>query len=94
MMNTYTIPQKMSGEGSIHDIDSDMFGRTIKFPKNCEYAVVLSNYYGGRGYTTHQSVEAVIAASRRKKDFSHAIIDTRGNKYSVNCGQLDRLDSE
>jgi hypothetical protein len=84
-MTTYTIPQKMSGSGSIHDIASDMYGRDIVFGPGCKYAVVLASYYGGKGYTTHRSESAAIAASRRNSDYSHDIIDTNGNKYAV-CG--------
>jgi hypothetical protein len=73
----------MSGTGSIHDIASDMQDREIKFGKGCKYAVVLSSYYGGKGYTTHQTAEAAARASRKNKDYSHAIIDTDGNRYTT-----------
>lgn len=82
-MKTYTIPQKMSNTGSIHDIASDMFDRDIVFAPGCKYAVVLASYYGGKGYTTHRTAEAAIRASRSRKDYSHEIIDTEGNYYHV-----------
>ena len=80
-MTTYTIPQKMSGTGTIHDIASDQFDRPIVFGFGCKYAVVLSSYYGGKGYTTHRTPEAAIAASRKARDYSHEIIDTTGARY-------------
>ena len=83
MTTTYIIPQKMSGTGSIHDIASNMYDRDIVFPLGCKFAVVLASYYQGKGYTTHRTEEAAIAASRRNRDFSHCIIDTEGNEYEV-----------
>lgn len=80
-MTTYTIPQKMSGTGSIHDIASDQYDREIHFAPGCRFAVVLAAYYGGKGYTTHRTEEAAIAASRRVRDYSHAIINTEGREY-------------
>lgn len=80
-MATYIIPQKMSGTGSIHDIASENFDREIVFGRGCKYAVVLSSYYGGKGYTTHKTVAATIAASKANKDYSHKIIDANGNHY-------------
>ena len=82
-MITYTIHQKMSNSGSIHDIASDMYDREIKFAKDCKYAVVLSSYDGGKGYTTHKTEGAAIRASRSVSDYSHAIIDADGNEYEV-----------
>lgn len=77
-MTTYTIPQKMSNTGSIHDLASDMFDRDIVFAPGCKYAVVCAAYYGGKGYTTHRTLAAAIAASRRISDYSHQIIDEYG----------------
>jgi len=82
-MTTYTIPQKMSGTGSIHDIASDLFDREIVFAPSCKFAVVLSAYYGGKGYTTHKTEAAAIAASRKNSDYSHKIIDAEGREYLV-----------
>lgn len=82
-MTTYTIPQKMSNSGSIHDTASDNFDRDIVFAAGCKYAVVRASYYGGKGYTTHKTEEAAIAASRKQGDYSHAIIDTEGREYIV-----------
>ena len=82
-MKTYTIEQKMSNTGSIHDIASDLFDRDIKFPAGSKYAVVLSSYYGGKGYTTHKTETAACAQSQRVNDYSHQIIDINGNTYTV-----------
>lgn len=88
MITTHTIPQKMSGTGSIHDIASDLFDRDIVFGPGCKYAVVRASYYGGKGYTTHKTEDAAIAASRRQGDYSHRIIDTEGREYSVHGDRL------
>jgi hypothetical protein len=87
-MTTYTIPQKMSNSGSIHDIASDMYDRDIVFAPGCKYAVVLASYYGGKGYTTHKTAEAAIKASRAQKEYSHEVIDTDGNRYLVDYDRL------
>ena len=77
---TKTIPQKMSGTGSIHDVASGLYDRDIIFAPGCTYAVVLAAYYGGKGYTTHRTPEAAIAASRKVGDYSHIIVDVAGNR--------------
>lgn len=82
-MKTYTIPQKMSGTGTIHDIASQHYDRDIKFPKGSKYAVVLASYYGGKGYTTHRTAKAAIAESNRQREYSHTIIDTNGSEFYV-----------
>lgn len=87
-MSTYTIPQKMNNSGSIHDIASDQYDRDIVFGAGCKYAVVLASYYGGKGYTTHKTEAAAVAASRANKDYSHEIIDTEGRRYTVNGDEL------
>lgn len=83
MTSTYTIPQKMSCSGSIHDLASDMYDRDIAFAPGYKYAVVLAAYYGGKGYTTHRTAEAAARASLRNEKYSHAVIDAEGNGYSV-----------
>jgi len=82
-MKTVTIPQKMSGTGTIHDLASQHFHREIKFPAGHKYAVVLAAYYGGRGYSTHRTEEAAITASNRQREFSHQVMDNNGNYYDV-----------
>lgn len=82
-MKKVIIPQKQSGSGSIHDLASQNSDRVIEFPKGSEYAVVLAAYYGGRGYTTHRTEEAAIAADKRNQDYSRQIIDTDGQCYDV-----------
>lgn len=73
----------MSGTGSIHDIASNLFDRDIVFAPGCKFAVVLASYYGGKGYTTHKTAGAAIAASQRNREYSHRIIDTSGNEYDI-----------
>ena len=85
-MTSYAIPAKMSNTGSIHDIASDMGDREIKFGAGCKFAVVCASYYGGRGYTTHKTEAAAIAASKAQDDYSHAIIDLSGQEYVINPG--------
>lgn len=82
-MKKVIIPQKMSGTGSIHDIASQHGDREIKFPKGAKFAVVLASYYGGKGYTTHQSEAATIQADRRNREFSREIIGVDGWTYYV-----------
>ena len=87
-LSSYIIPQKMSGTGSIHDIASDLFDREIVFAPGCKYAVVLAAYYGGKGYSTHKSEEAAVAAARKNREYSLSIIDDRGNDYQSDGYQL------
>jgi hypothetical protein len=87
-MKTYTINQKMSNSGTIHDIASDQFDRDINFPEGCKYAVVLASYYGGKGYTTHKTELAACNQSNKVSDYSHTIIDIDGNEYVNYYGSL------
>lgn len=82
-MKKVIIPQKMSGTGSIHDIASQHYDREIKFPKGTKFAVVLADYYGGKGYTTHASESATIQADKRQSEFSREIIGVDGWSYYV-----------
>lgn len=82
-MTIYTIEQKMSGTGTIHDIESDLYDRDIRFRDGENFAVVLAAYYGGSGYTTHNTAEAAIKQSGRVQDYSHQIIDRAGNRYTI-----------
>lgn len=75
-MKKIIIPQKMSGTGSIHDLESDLGDRKIKVREG-GYAVVLAAYYGG-GTTTHRTWEAALRQSRKNREFSHSIIDSDG----------------
>jgi hypothetical protein len=89
-MKVYTIEKKMSGTGTIHDIASEHYNREIKFLDGARFAVVLSSYYGGRGYTTHKTAEAAAKMSDRqaRNGYSHVVIDYRGNTYTSNGGTL------
>lgn len=90
-MKTLTIPAKMSGTGTIHDLASQHGPREIKFPRGSKYAVVLAAYYGGRGYTTHRSKLATIEADQRCKDYSRQILGKDGWAYSVEVGGRGEL---
>lgn len=82
-MKKVIIPQKMSGTGTIHDLASQHCDRIIEFPRGAKYAIVLAAYYGGRGYTTHKTEEAAIAADKRNREFSRQIIGVDGCTYRV-----------
>lgn len=89
-MKIVTIPQKMSGTGSIHDIASQHYDREIKFPKGSHYAVVLADYYGGKGYTTHKTESATVEADKRNRKYSRQIIGVDGWTYYVSYDELAR----
>ena len=94
MSKTYTIEAKMSGTGTIYDIESDLHDRDIVFASGCQYAVVLAAYYGGKGYTTHKTEESAIAQAKRlaRDNYSYEIIDSDGNRYGIEYGYWsDRL---
>lgn len=85
-MKTVTFEQKMSNTGSIHDTESDMHDRVIKFREGEKYAVVLAAYYGGKGYRTAQTAERALELSMGwAKEYSHIVIDDEGNR-------IDRYD--
>lgn len=87
-MKTYTIPQKISGSGSIHDIESDLYERDIRFPKNHIFAVVLAAYYGGKGYSVHRTQEAAVKKALALNDYSYVIINDRGDRLVLNFDGL------
>jgi hypothetical protein len=82
-MKTVTIPQKLSGTGTIHDVASQHFDREIHFPESSKYAVVLASYYGnGKLYTTHRTEIAAVKESNRQREYSHMIVDDDDNWYT------------
>ncbi len=87
-MNTIIFPAKMSGTGTIHDTASSNFDREIKFPSGKKYAVVLSAYYGHNLYTVHATETSAIKKSRKEREFSHVIIDDKGNRYTIQDDEL------
>ena len=89
--HTHTIPQKMSGTGTIHDIASDMYDRDIVFAHGCKWAVVLAAYYGGKGCTTHRTMAATIAAARCAGDYSFRVIGRGGEEYAINYNDMERV---
>jgi hypothetical protein len=50
------IPQKMSGTGSIHDVNSDQFDIEIALRNGCKFAVGVAAYYNV-DWTTHKTME-------------------------------------
>ena len=78
-MRIYTIKQKMSGTGNIHDVASEHYDREIKFRAGTKYAVVLASYYGDH-YTTHKTARTAARMSN-SLNHSHKIIDADGNHY-------------
>jgi hypothetical protein len=86
-MKKVIIPQKQSNTGSIHDIASQHHDREIKFPKGARFAVVLSSYYGGKGYTTHTTEAATIQADKRQREYSRQIIGVDGWIYDVDMSR-------
>ena len=82
-MRALTIPQKMSNSGSIHDIASDQFDRCIVFGKDCKYAVILASYYGGKGYTTHRTLNAAIKAHDKLRGYSRVILTLDGDEVTA-----------
>ena len=87
-MRTLTITSKMSNSGSIHDMASDMCDRDIEFRGSAKFAVVLSAYYGGKGYTTHKTERAAAATARANHEYSLMILDCNGNRYDEYYGEL------
>ena len=88
-MKTVTIPQKMSGTGTIHDLASQHFDREIEFGDDDKYAIVLASYYGnGDLYYTAKDAEEALEISKREREYSHAIIDRAGDQ--VDSAWLER----
>lgn len=92
--NTITIPQKMSGTGTIHDLASQHFDRKIDFGEDGEYAIVLASYYGdGNMYYIADTPYEAASLSREKQEYSHAILDRKGNHMDrdIFCREYDTL---
>lgn len=70
------------GSTSLHDLAA-RYDREIVFAKDCTVAVVLAAFYGGKGYTTHKTIESAIKASNAVSDYSHSIIDKNGETFIV-----------
>lgn len=72
---TYVIPKK-NNRLTYHDIASDKFDRVIKVPATYKYGIILSSYYGGKGYSYHRTPEAVLRKVKmlNKGGWSHVIV--------------------
>ena len=86
MAKVYTI--KKADPKNIHAICSPHFDRDIVFRTGTKYAVVLSHYYGGKGYTTHKSASAVVKQAHKMREYSHRIIDSEGYEYIRNGDEI------
>ena len=85
-MATYTIPAKMSGTGTIHDIASQFCDREINFGNEGQYAIVLASYYGDAGngiYYIAKDEDEARQISERESEFSHVIIDVDGDEVNL-----------
>ena len=85
-MKIYTIEEKMSGTGNIHDLASEQCDREIRFRAGTKYAVVLAAFFGDH-YTTHKTARTAARMSN-KTYYSHKIIDADGNRYVANGDTL------
>ena len=85
-MITYTIKSNGGHQKSIHDI-SGACDRIIKFPKNAKFAIVLADFYGGKGYTTHKTEHATMAMAKKMQDYSFVIMDSNGDQYDDYYGE-------
>ena len=83
------ITRKMSGTGSIHDMASDQYDRTIQLRKLTKYVVILPAYYNAPA-TRHNTLAGAIRQA--KKDtaarYSPTIVDRAGKAYSLAYGEL------
>ena len=71
------------GNSSIHSIRNQQYEREIRFYGENQYALVLAAYYGGKGYTTHNSIEQLAKIAKKNKGYSFDIIDREGNRYDI-----------
>ena len=85
MKKEIIIRQKMSGTGSIYDIESQHYDIVIKMGKKFNYAVVGPSYYN-LGFTRHMAAHSAIAAKRRLDRVGYkgiVIIDKDQNQYDI-----------
>jgi len=94
-MTTITIPQKQPNSGSIHDLASDMRDREIHIPDSASHVVILSSYYGGKGYTTHTSTESAAKKVRglKKDNTSFEVFEADGTHIEWDGGDFVAGDS-
>lgn len=93
IMSIVTIPQKMSGTGTIYDIASDLHDIEIDFGEHYQYAVVLAAYYNAK-VTRHKTKQAAIRRSKVKSRQGYhnvTIIDRDGSYYEEYADTLRPL---
>lgn len=89
---TLTIPKKMSGTGTIHDMASDNFDRHIEFDQDEHFAVLTPAFFG----TSYSCYNGGIDFEEMKIEYnsheSNRIIDRHGNMYVLEDGVLIRYE--
>lgn len=88
---TYTIKQKMSGTGTIHDLASEHFDRVIVFDEFEEFAVLTPAYYGTSYSCWNPSLELIAMEKEYHSHPANIIIDRQGNQYDIYDGSLERV---
>ena len=81
-MGIITIPQKMSGTGTIHDLASDQYDITINMGNRFKFAVGGPAYYN-LDWTRHATAEAALkryATLKRQGYEGLVILDADGNE--------------
>lgn len=78
---TITLDQKMSGTGSIYDIESAHFEREITIPSGKEFAIVKAAYYNDNDTITCQNYgdAAAICNDLKKEGFICFIVSKDGS---------------
>lgn len=85
-MKQIVISQKMSGTGTIHDLESEHYERVVRFRGYTRYAIVFAAYYNRKSITT-SCPEKAAKLSAKYSDYSHAVIDSDGNEYTALYGR-------
>ena len=93
-MEQINIKQKMSGTGSIYDIESEHFDIVIKMGNRFNFAVVGPSYYN-LGATKHIAAHSAISAKKRLDNAGYqgiVIMDKNQNQYDIDFnGELARV---
>ena len=95
-LSVVTIPQKMSGTGTILDCESQHFNRDITYPSGKKFAVVKAAYYLDDDYIFFDDLNAACEFARYDtsiREFKTWIIDVNSNVFDT-CGDfVYRLDA-
>ena len=85
---TYTIKQKESGTGTIHDLASEHFDRVIEFNEGEKFAVLTPAYYGASYSCWNPNLEFQEMCNEYKSHDANVVIDRHGNQYVLIYGEL------